>query len=363
MKIVSLMLIIAVNASCRQTKPIQKELPPSKFVTFPATETLKFTSGIRAIFQDSTGNYWFGSLQEGVAMYNGKSLTYFTNQEGLTDNQIHSIKEDRDGNIWFNTQTGASSYNGTQMVNHTDVAERTKNVSAVQDRDSAADNWTKSEFDLWFEAGNRAGVYRYDGQRLRYLNLPPQNLQNASENMFAVTGISEGKNDMIWFATYSAVFGYNGIGFTIINDETLGYDRKTASLHIRSILEDSKGRLWIGNNGTGIVLKTGDSIIDFSKKHHLIRPNGKRNSEVSPPGTLEHVFAIAEDQYGNIWFGDRDTGVWKYDGIKFENYTIKDRPDNDAVLAIYQDRNKNMWFGTVYGKVYTFNGKTFEKQF
>ena len=69
---------------------------------------------------------------------------------------------------------------------------------------------------------------------------------------------------MIWFGTYAGVFGYNGSDFTIINDETLGFDRAIAPLHIRSILEDSKGRLWIGNNGIGVLLKEGDSIINFS---------------------------------------------------------------------------------------------------
>lgn len=107
---------------------------------------------------------------------------------------------------------------------------------------------------------------------------------------------------MIWFATYTGVLGYNGSDFTIINNETLGLDRKIEPLHIRSIYEDSKGRLWIGNNGIGVLLKEGESIINFSKKHHLIHSNSKRNGEKSPERTLEHVFVIAEDHKGNIWF-------------------------------------------------------------
>jgi ligand-binding sensor domain-containing protein len=76
------------------------------------TDTLKFTSGIRAIYQDSKGNFWFGSLQEGVAVYNGTSFLYFTSDDGLSDNQIHNIQEDKKGIIWFNTQSGISSYDG-----------------------------------------------------------------------------------------------------------------------------------------------------------------------------------------------------------------------------------------------------------
>ena len=357
-KLIYLILILTLNFSCVEKKSTEKVINQPGLVATSKTDTLKFTSGIRAIFQDSKGNYWFGSLQEGVAVYNGKSFSYFTISEGLTDNQIHSIQEDKEGVIWFNTQTGVSSYDGTRISNHTK-----KSVFPIQSNDPKTSKWMKSANDLWFEAGNKSGVYRYDGKRLHYLDLPPQKVLNPYDNLFAVTDISNGKNNMIWFGTYAGVFGYNGSDFTIITDETLGYDRKIEPLHIRSIYEDSKGRLWIGNNGIGVLLKEGDSIINFSNKHRLIHPNSKRNGEKSPQGTLEHVFIITEDKSGNIWFGDRDAGIWKYDGKQLENYTTKDGLANDFALSIYEDRNGELWFGMSDGSIYKFTGKIFEKQF
>ena len=38
------------------------------------TSQLKFTSGIRSIFEDSKGNLWFGSHQEGVCLYDGEKI-------------------------------------------------------------------------------------------------------------------------------------------------------------------------------------------------------------------------------------------------------------------------------------------------
>lgn len=358
------LLTLTLTFSCVEKKSTEKKVEHSQLAMALKTDALKFTSGIRAIFQDSKGNYWFGSLQEGVAVYNGKSFKYFTINEGLSDNQIHSIQEDKEGLIWFNTQTGVSSYNGSTITNHSGSGkENYPSISPSQNNESTTNNWMKSDRDLWFEAGNRAGVYRYDGQRLYYLDFPPQKLLNPYDNLFAVTAISRGKNNVIWFGTYAGVFGYNGSSFTIINDETLGYDRKIEPLHIRSILEDSKGRLWIGNNGIGVLLKEGDSIINFSKKHHLIHPNSKRKGEKSPKGTLEHVFTIAEDKNGNIWFGDRDAGIWKYDGHNLKNFTIKDGLTNDFVLSIYEDKNSDLWFGMADGSIYKLNGNAFEKQF
>ena len=363
-ELIYLILILTLNFSCVEKRSNEKEVKIANLEKTAKADTLRFASGIRAIFQDSKGNYWFGSLQEGVAVYNGNSIKYFTNNDGLPDNQIHAIQEDKDGLIWFTTQKGVSSYDGTSIKNHTQTNQGpSQSIFPIQTNEPLQGKWMKSENDLWFEAGTKEGVYRYDGQRLHYLEFPPHKVINPNDNFFAVTCISKGRNNMIWFGTYAGVFGYNGIDFTIINDETLGFDRNIEPLHIRSILEDSKGRLWIGNNGIGVLLKDGDSIINFSNKHNLIHPNSTKNGNKSPQGTLEHVFTIAEDNKGNIWFGDRDAGIWKYDGKTMENYTIKNGLTNDLALSIYTDKNGVLLFGLGDGSVYKFNGKTFEKQF
>ena len=93
-----------LNFSFVEKKSTESELNNPELVEISKTDTLKFTSGISSIFQDSKGNYWFGSLQEGVAVYNGKTFVYFNSKDGLNDNQIHSIQEDNEGVIWFNTQ-------------------------------------------------------------------------------------------------------------------------------------------------------------------------------------------------------------------------------------------------------------------
>jgi ligand-binding sensor domain-containing protein len=359
-----LLLILTLNISCVENKSTEwKTNNPELATTFKA-DTLKFTSGISSIFQDSKGNYWVGSLQEGVAVYNGKTFNYFSRNDGLTDNQIHSIQEDNEGVIWFNTQKGVSSFDGTRIKNHTDAdTKNLQNKFQIQGNEPLQGKWMKSDKDLWFEAGTKEGVYRFDGQTLNYLAFPPHKVLNPHDNLFAVTDISKGKKNMIWFGTYAGVFGYNGSDFTIINDETLGFDRKIEPLHIRSIFEDAKGRLWIGNNGIGVLLKDGDSIINFSNKNNLIHPNSKRNGDKSPQGTLEHIFTIAEDNKGNIWFGDRDAGIWKFDGKTMKNYTKIDVLTSDFALSIYEDKNGELWFGMADGSIYMFNGKTFEKRF
>ncbi len=353
MKVLILICAILFQSPCSNQE--QSKLAQAKNTLQVDKESnslkLKFTKGVSAIFEDSKGNYWFGSQREGVCLFDGKKCTYFTINEGLIDNQIQSIQEDNNGMIWINTANGIHSFSMGKIKSYNVKTDVTPKAT-----------WGKSENDLWFNAGNNEGVFRYDGQALSYLALPNPKVINP-DNVYFVTGIADGKNDMLWIATYAGVFGYDGSEFTIINDETLGLDIKTEPLHIRSILEDSEGRLWIGNNGIGVLLKDNKSIVNFSEKNNLIHPTSSRRGDKSKAGTLEHVFAIEEDGDGNIWFGDRDTGVWKYDGDTMKNYTKNVGLTNEFVLKIYKDNNDELWFILADGNVFKFNGESFDRQF
>lgn len=367
-KLIYLLLIWTLIFSCNEKKTPKKISSNSDFVTNAKTDTLKFTSGVRAIFQDSKGNYWFGSHGEGISRFDGKSFEYFTIDEGLSDNHILSIQEGDHGVIWFGTLSGVSSYDGKTVKTVTPSENGiSQHIELKTDNRVLQSEWMKTDTDLWFNAGIKEGVYRYDGHTLKYLPFPKTKAMNTG-NVYSVTGFSKGKDNMLWVGTFAGVFGYNGSDFTIINDETLGFKDINHRVHIRSILEDSKGRLWIGNNGIGVLLKEGDSISNFSKRHRRLIPmnefrsNIKKNQFSRNTG-LQSVFAIAEDHDGNIWFGERDTGAWKYDGASMTNYTIDEQLTSQMVWSIYEDQHKNLLFAMASGGVYQFNGTSFDKRF
>ena len=185
------------------------------------------------------------------------------------------------------------------------------------------------------------------------------------KNYYSVsTPFVKGRDGRYWFGTYGAAIGYDGISFSIIDGERLGLNEETGYLHIRSIFEDSSGRLWIGNNGIGVLLMDGDSITNFSKDNGLISDGSLRTGGYrSPEGSLEHVFSIGEDGNGNMWFGDRDTGAWKFDGDSFTNYTTSDGLTTNHIWQIYQSKSGKMWFAMGDGSVCVFNGGSFERKF
>ena len=348
-KLIYLILILTLNFSCVEKKSTEKEVNKSELVRTSKADTLKFTSGIRAIFQDSKGNYWFGSHNEGVSFYNGKSFEYFTTNEGLSDNQIRSIQEEKNGKIWFGTAKGVSVY------------DKGKFTTYSSNFNNPSYEWNDTKGDLWFYAGEEDGINRFDGINMNYLIFPKHKNKNP-DNTYGVTDISKDKYGEVWIATYAALFNYDGKMVNIFDHKNLKL-KGNELLHIRSVLADSKGRIWIGNNGIGVLLKEGATIINFSEKNNLIHPTSTRRGDKSQPGTLEHVFAIEEDSEGNIWFGDRDTGAWKYDGKNVTNCIIDNKLSSTMIWTIYNDNNNNLLFGMADGGVYKFNGKSFEKTF
>ena len=292
-----------------------------------------------------------------MALFDGEKLSYFTTQNGLSGNQIRDIQEYKNGSIWFGTDHGVSSYDGKQINNH-DL------INDIKGLGPSLPNIMSNNLvdDLWFNAGNKKGVYRLSDNKLSYLAFPYQTYDENSDD-YVISGKIKSRNGHIWIPTFFSVLGYDGINFTILNDNSITQTHSKNKLHIRSLLEDSKGNLWVGNNGIGVILKSNGKIINFSAEKGLIHAKSKGSGGSSPAGTLEHVFAIEEDSKGNIWFGDRDTGVWKYDGINLINFTTKNGLTHNFAQTIYTDNNGGLWLGLADGSVYLYNGESFEIKF
>lgn len=113
------------------------------------------------------------------------------------------------------------------------------------------------------------------------------------------------------------------------------FDTTLVSQYIRSIFQDSKGNLWFGTIGEGVVRYDEKTLTYFSN------PDGFYNNS---------VFAINEDKNGNLWFGT-DQGVYKYNGKTFRNYNQKDGLSHIDISrkSILVDKLGKIWVGTHSG--------------
>lgn len=349
--------VLAVVASCMDKKSQDDAISQTESRQAERFDTLAFTSGIRSILHDQQGNYWFGSDQEGVARYDGKSFTYYNTADGLSGRQVISIQEEQSGRVWFGTSTGLCFFDGKQFV----PVVRTEEVFLTKEDSRQYSPWETNASDLWFPGANNHELIRIKSGELFTVKNPFEIPNNKDPRDYGITGLSKGREGGLWIASYSGVVHYDGVNTIRIDDEAMNYDGDEMYIHVRSILEDSKGRLWIGNNGLGVLLREKDSVIHFSSELGLVR--GEMSGARSPEGTLMHVFAIREDSQGNIWFGDRDTGAWRYDGKAMKNFPLNAALKTQHIWDIQEDREGNLLFASGDRGVYKFTGNGFDRVF
>lgn len=353
--ILCLTLLLSITLSCNSQIESNKEY--QSVDTKIDSIKLNYKTGVRSILEDSKGNIWFGSYNEGVCLLQTGKLQYFTTQNGLSDNQVRNIYEDKNGTIWFECGFGVSIYNNEKMFVY-----RERNYDSTKELPLSDD-------DLWFKSdastGNskpekKSGVYQYNGKALYYHTFIVKDKSGQEIPWSKSTDFVRSKNGVIWFGAYSELIGYNGKQLITYNNESVGLNGTTENLHIRSLMEDSKGNLWIGNNcgggnsGIGVIKYDGKNFIQFTKQHQLRTEDTKGNS-------LDKVFSIGEDSLGNIWFGTNESGVWCYDGHTLKNFTKEDGVDSGITWIIYKSKSGELWFGGGPNGVYRFTGKSFER--
>ena len=112
------------------------------------------TSGkiVPCITVDRKGQVWFGT-NGGAYKYDGRALTNFSEKDGLSNNAVSSIIEDKSGNIWFGTtHKGICRYDGKVFTNFTEDGIVDGNEIWCVHEDQVGN--------IWF-SGKRFGVYRY----------------------------------------------------------------------------------------------------------------------------------------------------------------------------------------------------------
>ncbi len=303
---------------------------------------------------DKDGNIWFSIRGEGAYRYDGKSFTNFTTRDGLCNNNVSSIIEDRAGNILLGTSSGICKYDGNKFTKYP-VPDTLSIICMLEDKDG----------NLWFGAMNK-GVYRYDGTNLTHFIDKYKHPIFADKQEKMIVDIIQDEKGNIWFSSWNrgGVWRYDGTILThflpsvdyysFFEDERSNAYSSSVTKYVHSpdyitddmifsISEDRAGNIWFATRRHGACRFDGKSFTSFTENDGFISYG---------------IHSILEDKNGNMWFSTDKNGVYFYDGKTFKNFTEKDGLANNAVMSMLEDKSGNMWFGTKWFGLSRYDGKT-----
>lgn len=275
-------------------------------------------------------------------------MHYFSEDDGL--NTVGNLHEDINGTIWVEDGFKISRYDGerfiTEKLDNKLISNRNKNGLWIQRGLSPSDT-------VYVEPG----IYKFNEKGTKFFPYPLNRDANNKYSYFPTTQSYIGKDSTVWVGTMEKVFGLKNNAFLSIGREEMGRRNDPRQMGIRGIFVDSKGKLWIADNGAGVFMYDGKETENFTRKHHL----DKEDVEGS---TLHRVFSIAEDSLGNMWFGTVYSGIWKYNPKtnEFKNYTKDEGVRSENIWTIYKTKKGELLFaGESPSAVYMFNGNSFDR--
>lgn len=274
---------------------------------------LPFVSA-RRVFEDSRGNLWIGSNDEGVTvMKKDGSLQYYDTSLGLPNNSIRAFCEDKSGNVWIGTSSGLAQVSKNFAISIPSGIELLPNKNKYLINHLFCDTMGR----VWFTSTESVGVFYYDNWQFTHF-----------------TGLKDGDNNRISYVTQDSSgafwFGLTKRAAIKVTGEKQEYYNinfnEDKGLGINHIMEDRDHNMWIAmDNGIAIITHEG-KLVFFDQIHGLVD---------------ERIIKVVQDREDNIWIATDRGGIQKLTKAKFRTNSLL-----RTVNSIAQDKMRGVvWIG------------------
>lgn len=271
----------------------------------------KFASA-RALLQDTSGNLWVGSNDEGVQMISPNGNVLFTTQNGLPNNSIRAIVEDSKKNIWIGTSAGVVCLTHDKHLLNPQFEAGTVSKGVV-----CTNLYCDASGHVWLTTENDRGLFAFTNGLFR----EPSLLKDFGD--YTVTAINQDLQGNFWV-------GLGSRGIVRVKNGS------AAKVHTGTILDRiptwtiyaaQDGSLWFGTSEGLVVYSNG--------KFHECQIEEVRQSKINK---------IICDREGNIWVSTDRNGIGKLTQGRF-----KMTKTSFGANASAEGKDGRVWIGTDKG--------------
>lgn len=264
-------------------------------------------------------------------------------EQGLSNNHVVSITQDKDGFLWFATEEGLNKFDGTRFIHY---YKHNHGISGNELNGVYAD---PKEPVIWI-ATQREGLnaYNYERESLEVFRHSDQ--QEASLITNDVTAITPAADGNLWLSTYHRGVEY----FNKETKEFIHYNKETLpdfpSDNVWTIMDDENGNLYIGHVSQGL------SILSLKDKQIKNYIHNSADPESIPGNEVRRIY---KDNNNNIWVGT-DKGLALFN-TETEDFIRPDKspdgPLNSAIFDIRQADDNKLWIATELNGVFVIDLK------
>lgn len=268
---------------------------------------------VRCIIQDSRGDIWLGSNDEGLQRISSSGNRLYTVEDGLPNNSIRALAEDQSGNIWIGTAGGVVYLTPDGKLISPQFAPGTTSNGVI-----ASNIFCDSVGRIWLTISNENGFFLFTNGVFRPL------LEFEKFGRYFATAIYQDSTGVFWIG-----LGEKGL-IRMHNGGAIRLETNTIldTIPTCAILEDTNGDLWFGTE-KGLVVYSNGEFIEYKQSQELIGSN---------------INKIIQDRENNIWIATDRNGIGKMTLGKFKLSRL-----GVTVNALDETPDGRVWAGTDSG--------------
>lgn len=274
-----------------------------------------------SLLEDREGNLWCGHFHKGVSMTPPE--TFIKDFEYFRHGQgvVTSLMKDSKDHLYIGSQNGTVSIFGKDATSRDRI--EFESTPRCLFEDSRCNIWVGLDYN---------GVRIMEPSSDKWKSIPELNLMSIR----SMTEDSEGK---VYIGTVGKgiwVYDMDKAQCVQLSTEDPDNFKLLRNSYINILFIDSKERLWIGHflGASCFDLKSG-KFLDIATDRVLNQSIG---------------YAMEEDEEGTVWIGTNN-GLfsWDEESLSYTRYTIDDGLSSNMICGIAKDKDGNIWCSTFNG--------------